>query len=202
MDNTTTLVNRVVFLVCSLLLMVSVNAFGQDPEIEIPSDYSEMGKIRQILDANKTLKEELGMSDLNRITLQQMGNTNDALILQFSNDEPSLVKVRQIGNTNVLRLTQTGKNNASDISQRGVENQFTGYHSGEDIINKVIQKGYGNIIEQQLIGDHMDFQIKQDGNYNEVSQIYEDFPGPVGYKVIQKGDHMNIIIKQNQISTK
>jgi len=202
MENTIKWIIKTVFSISCLLLMISWNAFAQDSEpIDIPHEYSDMGKIRKIDEGNKALKQELDKVDLNRITLQQMGNMNDAFILQFTDSDPNLAIVQQKGDENSLKLTQKGSSNAADISQDGFNNLYSGYHSGVDIITKVSQKGKGNSIVQELEGNHMDFQIKQDGNYNDVTQLYEDTPG-VGYKVIQKGDNMSIIIKQDQIFRK
>ena len=51
--------------------MVSWTAFGQDPEpLHIP-DFIGEGDFSFIEGANQLLKEELDMSDLNRVTLQQ-----------------------------------------------------------------------------------------------------------------------------------
>ncbi len=202
MDKTIKWIKRTVFSISILLLMISWNAFGQDFDpIVIPNDYSEMAKIRQIDEENEILKQELDKYDLNRITLQQMGNMNDAFILQFSDNDPNLAIVQQKGNENHLKLTQKGNYNAVDIRQDGIDNLYSGYHFGDDIIINVIQKGKGNSIVQELEGDHMDFQINQKGNYNDVTQLYGDTPA-AGYKVIQKGDNMSITIKQDQIFRK
>ncbi len=203
MKNTTKWIKRAGFSICSLLLMISWNAFAQsDPfDIDIPFESSDMGKIRKISEANKSLKEELEKVDLNRITLQQMGDMNDAFILQFSDGDPNLAIVRQESDRNSVTLTQDGSGNASDIRQSGLDNIYSGYHSGKDIITKVIQKGNSNYIEQELLGNHMDFQIKQNGNNNEVTQQYGSDP-EAGYKVIQKGNNMSIIIRQDQIFKK
>jgi hypothetical protein len=191
-----------VFSLSCLLLIISWNAIGQDSDpIIIPNDYSEMGKIRKVDEGNKDLKQELDKYDLNRITLQQMGNLNNAFIRQFSDNDPNLAIVHQKGNDNSLDLTQKGSSNASDIKQDGFNNLYSGYHFGDDIIINVIQKGKGNSILQELEGDNMDFQIEQKGNYNGVTQLYGDTPS-AGYKVIQKGDNMSIIIKQDQIFRK
>ena len=202
MDITIKWIKRTVFSISCLLLMFSWNTFGQDSDpIVIPNDYSEMAKIRKIDEENEILKQKLDKYDLNRITLQQMGDMNDASILQFSDNDPNLAIVQQKGKNNHLKLTQKGNNNAVDISQNGIDNLYSGYHFGDDIIINVIQKGKGNSIIQELEGDHMDFQIEQKGNYNDVTQLYGDTPA-AGYKVIQKGDNMSITIEQDQVFRK
>ncbi len=144
------------------------------------------------------MKKELEKSDLNTITLQQMGNMNDAFIKQFSEGDPNLVKVNQDGNNNFIEFTQTGSANATDITQIKSGNTYLGRHSGNHIINTVVQNGYNNYIEQQLEADFLDFKIEQFGNNHELYQ--KESRGGIGYKVTQTGtEGMKISISQGNI---
>ena len=127
----------VLFFYCLVLMPAAV--WGQDPSI--PSDPD----ITVIVDENKTLKQELDMNDLNRITLLQMGQSNRATIQQLSgNYDPNLAKISQVGDENIAFLLQAGQHNASEIDQFGEGNMFLGIHTGENIINTVHQTGKGH----------------------------------------------------------
>ena len=186
---------------CCLLLMVSWTAFGQDPEpLPIPGDYPGKGKISEVTSEIPDLKDELNIIDLNRITIQQIGDMNDAFIHQVSSANPNLVKVYQEGDENFSDLTQTGSNNATGITQYGDGNIFSGIHEGNYITNTVIQEGNGNIISQDLKASLLDIQIEQFGNGHELNQTETTRDG-IGYKVTQSGDvGMKIIIKQGDIN--
>ncbi|MCK5066000.1 MAG: hypothetical protein KAR16_01115 [Bacteroidales bacterium] len=189
----------VVFAFCCLLLMVSWTAFGQDPEpLPEPGEYPGMGTIGEISSEIHELKTELNMSDLNRITIQQMGDMNKAFIRQVSGDNPNLVKVHQDGFGNLSDLTQSGKNNATDITQNKFFNTYTGTHTGDNITNKVIQDGYGNMIHQDLNASFLDFEIMQSGIGHKLFQM--ETRDDIGYKVIQEGSvGMEIHISQGNI---
>ena len=189
---------RVLFASCCLLLMVTLTAFGQDPEqLDIPM-FTEAGDFNLIGGENQPLKDELDMSDLNRITLQQMGDMNQAFIMQYSKHDPNLAKVLQDGDKNFSKLVQKGNNNATDIYQTGYGNFFSGIHKGDNILNTIIQDGNGNSIEQYLNADLLDFKIEQFGDGNELFQYHGDSRDGIGYKVTQVGG-MSITIKQDNI---
>ena len=187
-----------VFTFCCLLLMVSWIAFAQEPEeLVIPGEYPGMAVISEET-MNQDLKDERDMSDLNRITIQQMGKMNEAFIQQYSGGDPNLVKVYQDGDDHYSELIQTGIKNATDITQFGTGNSYSGFHIGNYIVNTVIQKGIGNVITQDLKADNLDFQIEQSGIGHGLFQT-ETRDG-IGYKVTQKGDvGMKITIIQDNI---
>ncbi|MCK5691579.1 MAG: hypothetical protein KAI08_01990 [Bacteroidales bacterium] len=181
---------------CFLLFIVSMTAFGQSDPLVIPSVTGE-GNF-DIETENKTLKDELDMSDLNRITLQQMGDMNQAFIEQYSKNDPNLAKVLQKGDENFAKLFQKGDANAVDIQQYGNGNGYSGTHRGDDNLNTVLQVGDGNFIEQFLDANSLDFQLNQFGNGHELFQ--EENRDGIGYKVTQKGNvGMKIEIKQDNI---
>ena len=192
-------INCAVRVVCACcLLLVSWTAFAQDSGLpDIPKTI-EAGDIDPISIENQPLKQELELTDLNRITLQQMGDMNQAFIQQHSKNSPNLVKVHQDGDDNISKLGQTGMRNATDIVQIGNNNSYSGIHIGDHIINTVIQNGDGNFIEQYLEADYLDFQLKQTGNNHELFQT-ETRDG-IGYKVTQSGSvGMKITISQGNI---
>jgi hypothetical protein len=196
MVNVITVVKRIIFSICFILLMISLNAFGQEPVL-IPShtDGADFGFLTSEI---RTLKNELESSQLNRIALQQIGNTNQAFIKQISNNEPNLAKLYQDGNQNYFHFEQIGNSNALDIVQLGNDNIYSGIHAGDHIINKVIQRGNENYIDQTLKADVLYFQINQFGHGHVL--IQEETSGNIGYKVTQKGDvGMKITIKQGNI---
>jgi len=187
-----------VFVFCCMLLMASWTAFAQESQpLVIPGDYAGMATIGEE-SLNQLLKIERDMSDLNRITIQQMGRMNEAFVKQYSGTDPNLVKMFQSGSDNYSQLTQSGIKNATDISQFGAGNSYSGFHSGNYILNTVIQNGIGNEITQDLNADNLDFYIEQFGIGHGLFQT-ETRDG-IGYKVTQKGDvGMKITISQDNI---
>jgi hypothetical protein len=198
MEHKSKCAGRVIASMFCLLFLVSGVAFGQDSEpLVIPSSTGE-ADFEFLSSEIRLLKRELDQSDLNRITLEQMGNLNQAFINQTSQYDPNLAHVYQDGTQNIFQLNQTGNNNAMDIIQQGNENMFLGTHHGDHILNKVIQQGNGNYIEQSLDADMLNFQINQFGNGHELIQT-ETRDG-IGYKVTQEGPTgMKITIQQGNI---
>jgi hypothetical protein len=190
---------RVLFASSCLLFMVSWTAFGQDPEPPHIPDFIGEGDFSIIAEANQPLQDELNMSDLNRIALQQIGDMNQSFILQYSKNEPNLAKVLQYGDENISKLVQKGDNNATDIYQHGYGNFFSGIHKGDNILNTIVQEGNGNNIEQYLNADVLDFKIEQFKDGNELFQYHGDGEGGIGYKVTQTGG-MSITIIQGNIN--
>ncbi len=191
---------KVVFSLCCLQMMVSWTVFGQDSKpLEIPYHSDEEGDIDELkLNVNKALIDELNTIDLNRVTLQQMGQQNEADIIQLSGDiNSNLAIVHQKGFQNQSKLLQEGTKNATDILQSGERNYYSGYHSGNHLINRVIQRGDDNFIEQRLLDNNMNFQLSQYGNNNEILQLHDE--SVIGYTVTQRGNNMQITIFQNQI---
>jgi hypothetical protein len=185
------------FASCFLLWMGS--AFGQSIEpLVLPLEYPDIGKIEAIGIENQGLKDDLNILDLNTVTLRQMGQLNQATILQFSGQtDPSMVLVNQDGNQNKTTLVQAGQRNATDISQVGDLNRFYGVHTGEDLVSSINQTGSENTIFQYLNGSNMDFQIIQNGTGHEVIQI-ENGNGKA-YKVTQTGSDMKVTIIQDYV---
>ncbi len=181
------------------LLLGCWSLFGQDPEpLVIPSSTGE-GDFLPVESWNQSLKDQLDRNDLNRISLQQLGELNESYIRQVAEGDPNnLAKVYQRGEENLSILVQTGQNNASDITQVGYRNTFSGIHIGDDILTTVIQLGNGNFIEQDLRASELDFVIHQYGNGHEVFQT--ETRNGIGYKVTQTGTTgMRITIMQDNI---
>lgn len=193
---------RLIMSFCCLLFMFTWTAFGQDSEpLVVPSE-TEVGDFDFVSAEIQSLKDELDMNDLNRITLLQEGNMNQSFIQQFSKEDPNLANVHQKGNENLSDLYQQGNGNATDIYQEGYGNSYFGEHVGNDIINIVVQTGNGNTINQDLKANDLDFQINQFGNEHELHQT-ETRDG-IGYKVTQDGwsGGMKIEIQQGNIYKK
>lgn len=189
---------RLIVSLCCLLFMFTWTAFGQDSEpLVVPSE-TEVGDFELVSAKIQSLKDELDLNDLNRITLKQEGNMNEAFIQQFSKNDPNLANVHQKGNANFSDLYQQGNGNATDIYQEGYGNSYFGEHVGNDIINIVVQTGDANIIDQDLRANDLDFQINQFGNGHELYQT--ETRGGIGYKVTQHGpEGMKIKINQGNI---
>ena len=198
MKHSVILANRVLFSFCCLL-MFSWTAFGQVIEpLELPLVSSEMGTITEISLENQGLKDDLNVLDLNTVTLRQMGQQNQATVMQFSNSSnPSLVTVDQDGDMNSSYLLQAGQNNAAEITQDGDLNSYFGIHYGDGLVSSILQDGNENVIRQFLYGNDMDFQIIQEGNGHEVNQIQNG--SGVGYKVTQTGNDMKVTIIQDHV---
>lgn len=181
------------------LLMVSWTAFGQIfKPLELPMHSTDMGDITEITIENQGLKDNLNTLDLNTVTLRQMGQENQATIMQFSNSsDPNLVAIDQNGHLNSANLLQSGRGNAAEITQIGDMNSFDGIHFGDGIVSSVMQDGNENVVRQFLYGNDMDFQIIQDGNRNVVNQIQTG--SGIGYKVTQTGDDMKVTVIQDHV---
>jgi hypothetical protein len=182
-----------------LLFLVLLPAFGQDPELQLVPEYTGEGEFSPVVTLNQPLKDELDLKNLNRITLQQEGNMNQAYIRQLTEgDVNNLAKVYQEGEENLIKLYQKGQQNATDIQQVGYGNTYSGIHVGDNILNTVIQSGTGNMIFQELRASDLDFVIEQSGDGHELIQK-ETLDG-IGYKVTQSGpEGMHIIIMQDNI---
>lgn len=182
-----------------LLLLSSLTAFGQELEPPWIPEYTGEGEFSPDLSLNQPLKDELDLKNLNRLTLQQEGNMNHAFIQQITEgDLNNLAKVYQQGDENLSKLYQKGQHNATDIRQLGYGNTFSGVHVGENIFNTVIQDGTGNLIEQELRANELDFIIEQYGDGHEL--IQRETMNGMGYKVTQTGtEGMRIIIMQSNI---
>jgi len=189
---------RTIFSICCLLLFCWT-AFAQVIEpLELPFVSSEMGTITEITIENQGLKDDLNVLDLNTVTLRQMGQQNQATVMQFSNgSNPNLVAIDQDGYRNSSYLLQVGKNNAAEVIQEGDMNSYFGVHFGDGLVSSVLQDGNENVIRQFLYGNDMDFQIIQEGSGHEVNQIQNG--SGVGYKVYQTGNDMKVTIIQDHV---
>jgi hypothetical protein len=193
-------------LMCLVLLALNLTVQGQDnneptgnPLTEITDDDNILLEINGDNDA---LRSELSSEDINRVTLRQMGQQNEADIKQFSSRKgsPNLVIVDQHGTKNLTDIDQSGANNAIALTQNGNGNYYRADMEGELLINSIIQEGNKNIVEQFLRGTDMNYAIIQQGNGHEITQI-ENGTG-TGYKVIQKGESMKIQIEQSHVFLK
>jgi len=200
MKNNVRITNRVVLFLCSLLITGSLPVFGQVwEELVLPFDELGVAKIDAIGTENTTLKSNLSTLDLNTVTLQQMGNLNQATIIQISGQsDPNLVNVFQNGDLNNTVVMQAGQRNAVDVQQLGNSNHVVGIYGGEDLISSIYQQGDENLVVQSLDGSNMDFHISQLGHRNEVYQQESGDAGK-GYSVLQNGSDMKVIISQEYV---
>jgi hypothetical protein len=173
---------------CGLIFMASWSVYGQSGEPLIIPDIAGEGLINPIEELNTELQNEMEASELNRVTVQQIGNMNEVFIQQHSVVNSNLAKVYQDGNEHFSDLIQNGSNNATAIYQYEQGNQYTGIHTGNQILNTIIQQGIGNVIDQHLEANDLDFYIEQFGSGHELYQQLngEDMDG-IGYRVTQKG---------------
>ncbi len=82
-----------------------------------------------------------------------------------------------------------------DNHQSGELHQFDGSLSGNNNRVQVRQLGSQNSIQQDLIGNGMDYSIIQDGQQLELIQIEHNSLAPA-YEIQQRGSDMTIIIEQ------
>ena len=200
---------KIVFLIfCSLTYSFSGILLAQETgnENENPLESLELTEEESILieitAENEKLKKELDELDLNKVTLRQMGERNNADITQTSEPytNPNLIRVEQNGSENNAVVIQEGSQNALDLEQSGKGNQYRGEFEGELLINTIVQKGNQNILEQYLSGSTMNFFISQQGSGHEL--IQKESGDGIGYKVMQKGQGMKIQIEQGHAIVK
>lgn len=200
--------NKITALLCSLLIFSSLFVFGQEDPKGTPLNYQDIGKdegiISKIDGENQQLKAYLkwmDVTDLNLVTLRQMGQQNQASVQQIRDSQnPNLVWLHQDGNQNTADVTQKGHNNAVYLRQEGSHNSFAADYEGKYLINNIVQQGQNNTIEQSLQGSDMDFSIHQQGSGHELIQSEKGMG--VGYKVTQKGTDMRIRIEQGHVMVK
>jgi len=187
-------------LVLAMLFLGSAGLWAQaGNEIQALLDLSANQEESILLEnsgTNAKLLEQLKSTDLNQITLDQMGNQNKAIVHQSSQlaGDPNLITVFQNGDQNFVDIYQRGSENALNLVQDGSYNQYLSDMEGELLLNTVIQDGNRNYIEQHLDGGNMNFSITQIGNGHEYIQTEQG--NGIGYKVVQNGKAgMKVIVK-------
>ena len=174
-----------------ILLTASQLIFGQQDNSK-----TEEAFLQQIESSAVHFPLQNGLGFSNMAQIQQMGNNNDASIIQTLvgvNVPGNIAELIQHGSVNDAVLTQTGYGNSHFINQSGKGNMFEASVIGDNNSSTIDQFGNDNMINQNLLGNDMAFILSQHGNNNEITQVEND-QIPRQYEIYQRGNAMSITI--------
>ena len=128
----------------------------------------------------------------NRLTLQQIGQDHASETVQSGQQQQ--LRIFQEGEAQQLLLFQLGNDNDWNVVQQGIGHDYTGVLHGDNNEVTVRQRGAYNRLQQDLLGNGMNYGITQDGSFLEMIQIENHGQAPT-YQVHQQGEGMRIIIE-------
>ncbi|RPI67822.1 MAG: hypothetical protein EHM47_15275, partial [Ignavibacteriales bacterium] len=149
----------------------------------------------QLGNSNSALVEQLGIDLLNKIIINQVEAGNDGGILRFQNGvfTGNAAQIIQTGNRNTAVVKQTGDNNSSTVVQYGDANLYDLELSGNDNTTEIVQFGNENSVLQRLSGDELNYVISQAGSGNEFIHVESGMDGRQ-MRISQSGG-MRLIIR-------
>lgn len=157
-----------------------------------------------------------GSGNTARIDQQTLSNTaNQAYVAQVG--DANILGLSQLGGNNRLYVTQTGngnragytqdgQNNATTITQNGSQNKVQGVRGGDNMLlegdnntMKITQSGDNNTVKSEVRENNRNYEIRQYGRDNSLTQIESTMQTPKGYTVEMRGQGINLTIEQSKV---
>jgi hypothetical protein len=185
---------RFIRLVFALFALTLIGLSQNNLKVSQNGDENEA--ILQQIGNNNALVEQFSEDIFNKVILQQLGSSNNALISQIqlgSGSGANIVEVVQDGLLNAVTIDQFGNGNFASVEQTGDNNSVDMMVEGQYNFSGIVQRGNGNLVIQDLTGVELNYVITQEGNNNQVTQV-ENGEQAKQYEITQIGDGIKIVI--------
>ncbi|UOQ98232.1 hypothetical protein MUN81_01765 [Hymenobacter sp. 5317J-9] len=143
-------------------------------------------------------------NNANQAYVAQIGEANVLRLTQLGGG--NLLLVTQNGNGNQAGYTQGGQNNATNITQNGTQNKVQGVDGranllleGDNNTMKITQNGNNNTVQGEVRENNRNYDIRQYGSDNTLTQIETTTQTPKGYTVEMRGQGINLTIEQSKV---
>lgn len=186
---------------------VGLERLSTSAALPAPTNLQNMASLLQIGNGNTARIDQQSLTTTaNQAYVAQVGEANIIGLSQLGGN--NRLYVTQTGNDNRAGYTQSGQNNSTTITQNGSQNKIQGLRDKADMVlegngntMKITQTGDNNTVKGEVRESNRNYEIRQYGHDNSLTQVESTMQTPKGYTVEMRGQGINLTIEQSKVGS-